>query len=161
MPHTVMPAKYWTCPKGCGGRWERRYIKCRTDFCDGRRPKRPVRSHQKALRDVTYAEYEALNAQIHGPAMPGEWTPDCCGACGKPPKGKHLDRDHDHRTGNPRGLLCPGNQGCNVLLVPWVTSATARGIANAKSLAGEPDAERWYLLSGYLERVEAHYATTD
>jgi Recombination endonuclease VII len=29
-----------------------------------------------------------------------------CGICGKDPTDKRLDRDHDHKTGKPRGLLC-------------------------------------------------------
>jgi len=30
-----------------------------------------------------------------------------CGICGRPPSpGRRLDRDHDHRTGVARGLLC-------------------------------------------------------
>ena len=153
MPHAVMPAKYWTCPKGCGGRWERRYIKCRTEGCDGRRRKTHRPAHKEVLRGDTYPLFVQVARDIHGVS-----DESCC-ACGKPrtQERKH-DRDHDHRTGNARGLLCPGNQGCNVLLVPWVTAATAAGIASAKALAGEPDAERWWLLSAYLERVEAHYA---
>ena len=158
MPRQAMPAKYWMCPKGCGGRWPRLQQKCATTDCEGRRPKRRTARHKVTLRDDSYAVYEALNAEIHGPAMPGEWTPDCCGVCGKPPKGRRNDRDHDHRTGHPRGLACPGNQGCNVLMVPWVTAATARAVAEGKTAAGEIDAPRWVAIAGYLERVEAHYA---
>ena len=114
--------------------------------------------HKEALRGDTYTLFEAFNEQVHGPAMPGEWTKDCCGVCGKPPKGKRNDRDHDHRTGQMRGLACPGNTGCNVLMVPWVTTATAYGIAREKEKAGEPDAERWAMIYRYLRRVEEHYA---
>jgi hypothetical protein len=42
-----------------------------------------------------------------------------CGICGKRPKpGKRLHRDHDHRTGKPRGLLC---FRCNTALRPYMT----------------------------------------
>jgi hypothetical protein len=42
-----------------------------------------------------------------------------CGICGRPPsEGRRLDRDHDHRTGEPRGLLC---HRCNRALPNWVT----------------------------------------
>jgi hypothetical protein len=42
-----------------------------------------------------------------------------CGVCGRPPgPGRRLDRDHDHRTGEPRGLLC---HRCNRALPNWVT----------------------------------------
>lgn len=42
-----------------------------------------------------------------------------CGICGRPqgPK-RRLDRDHDHKTGMPRGLLC---HRCNRALPTWVT----------------------------------------
>jgi hypothetical protein len=46
-------------------------------------------------------------------------------------------------------------------MVPWVTASTARGIAEAKELAGEKDAERWRLISNYLARVEDHYRSAD
>ena len=132
-----MARRYWTCPKGCGGRWERSLVKCRTEGCTGRRPKRRVPAHARTLRDDAYAVYEAVNAELHGPAFDGEWTPDCCGVCGKPPSSeRHMDRDHDHLTGLPRGLACPGNSGCNALMPRQLTLARAR------------------LIVAYLERVE-------
>ena len=147
-------SKYWTCP--CGTRNERVKQKCTGEGCDKRRPKARVAKHARTLRDDPYPVYEVVNAELHAAAFGGEWTPDCCGVCGKPPKeGRHNDRDHDHRTGRPRGLACPGNTGCNILMLPWVTAATAAGIARVKHRAGEPDAERWSLISAYLERVEA------
>jgi hypothetical protein len=51
-----------------------------------------------------------------------------------------MDRDHDHLTGLPRGLACPGNQGCNALMPSQLTLERAR------------------LIVGYLERVEAYRA---
>lgn len=38
-----------------------------------------------------------------------------CAICGRPPKAKRLAVDHDHRTGELRGLLCTTGQrgGCN------------------------------------------------
>src|SRR4051794_39683678 len=132
-----MARKFWTCPKGCGGRWERSLVKCRTEGCEGRRPAPRVPKHARTLRDDPYAVYEAVNAELHAEAFGGEWTPDCCGVCGKPPSTtRHMDRDHDHETGRPRGLACPGNQGCNALMPRQLTLERAR------------------LIVGYLERAE-------
>lgn len=48
-----------------------------------------------AALDVPYEEYIVING--------GE----TCGICGcGPSPGRRLDRDHDHKTGQPRGLLC-------------------------------------------------------
>ena len=46
---------------------------------------------------------------------------------------------HDHLTGLPRGLACPGNQGCNALMPSQLTLERAR------------------LIVSYLERVENYY----
>ena len=123
---------------------------------------RRVPVHARTLRDDGYEVYEAVNAELHAGAFGGEWTPDCCGVCGKPPStDRHMDRDHDHLTGRPRGLVCGGNQGCNVLMVKWVTYETAHGIALAKVEAGEPDALRWIQIRNYLSRVEAYYSRVE
>lgn len=41
----------------------------------------------------------------------------CCAICGRPPKNRRLDVDHDHRLvgrSSVRGLLCGGRwHGCN------------------------------------------------
>ena len=142
-----MASRLWLCPK-CGARHPRLKQKCGeivrvwgvddVERCDGRRPKRRVPKHARTLRDDPYAVYEAVNLELHGPAFGGEWTPDCCGVCGKPPStSRHMDRDHDHITGLPRGLACPGNQGCNALMPKQLTLERARAIV------------------AYLERVEA------
>jgi hypothetical protein len=43
-------------------------------------------------------------------------------------------------------------------MLPWVTAATARGIAKAKLRAGEPDGIRWSQIADYLGRSEAFHA---
>ena len=157
-----MPSRYWTCP--CGTRNERVKQKCANEECSRRRPKKRVPVHARTLRDNTYEDYAVVNTVVHGRAFGGEWDGHCCGVCGKPPsQDRRHDRDHGHRRGSVdygrmRGLACPGDLGCNVLMLPWVTAATAAGIAEAKYVAGESDAERWELIAAYLERVEAHYA---
>ncbi len=83
------------------------------------------------------------NAFIHESGHGPEWQSDWCGVCGKPPAtARHHDRDHDHVTGLPRGLACPGNTGCNSLMPRQMTLERARAIV------------------GYLERVEAFYAVS-
>lgn len=129
------PAKRWVCVK-CGARNEMRGSSRKCLFClspVGRRPKRtPV--HARVHSRTSYAEYARLSVEIHG----GE--PETCGVCGAPPKTKKLDRDHDHRTGNPRGLAC---FRCNHELLRNATLDQARAVV------------------AYLERVDAHYAARD
>lgn len=132
--------RYWTCP-ACATRNERVKQKCANTDCRRSRPKRRVPVHARTLRDDSYMVYETVNAEIHAGAHDGLWNPDCCGVCGKPPAtSRHMDRDHDHETGLPRGLACPGNTGCNSLMPRQLTLPRAR------------------LIIAYLERVEAHYA---
>ena len=128
--------KYWSC--SCGTRNERIKQRCTNPDCSRKRPKKRTPPHARTLRDDSYATYEKLNAEIHGSAFGGEWTPDCCGCCGKPPKARRHDRDHDHATGNPRGLAC---WHCNRELLRHATLDDLRnGVA-------------------FLERVENHYGS--
>lgn len=57
----------------------------------------------KKLYGISLDEYERLLEKQNG----------VCAVCGKPPNGRRLHVDHDHRTGAVRGLLC---SGCNVAL---------------------------------------------
>ena len=148
-----MAKRWWSCPL-CGTRNDRTggRRKCTGEGCAGRAPKRRVPTHEATLRDDSYALYVETAREIHGV------TDESCCVCGKPrSQERHHDRDHDHKTGQRRGLACGGNQGCNVLMLPWITAPVARGIAEAKVRDGEPDAARWALIAAYLERVEAHY----
>jgi len=52
---------------------------------------------------ISLEEYDRLLKKQNG----------VCASCGKPPNGRRLHVDHDHRTGAVRGLLC---SGCNVAL---------------------------------------------
>lgn len=141
----------WACRK-CGRKNERAHVKCRSEDCDARRPKRPVRAHQRALTDNTYQHFVQVARDIHGV------TDESCCVCGRPrSQERHHDRDHDHRTGQARGLACGGNSGCNVLMLPWITWDVATAIANAKEKAGAADWERWFKIAEYLQRVHFHY----
>lgn len=138
---TSTTKRYWLC-QGCGTRNERRKIKCANPDCNRRRPKRRVPKHARTLQEHSYEFYAALNDEIHGGAFPDQWWPDYCGVCGKAPStARHMDRDHDHTTGLPRGLACPGNQGCNSLMPRQMTLQRARQVV------------------AYLERVEAYRAS--
>ena len=72
-----------------------------------------------AALKLPYEEYIKING--------GEF----CAICGrKPHPGYKLDRDHDHKTGKPRGLLCGGLRGCNRKLgriddLEWLRAALA------------------------------------
>jgi hypothetical protein len=62
--------------------------------------------HAKLLRD-NRKHYEALLRYQRG-----------CAICGRQPKKRRLDMDHDHRTMRIRGLLCVR---CNRALPSWMT----------------------------------------
>lgn len=123
-----MAARYWTC-RTC----KHRNARTSSQRCQGcsklTKPKPRVPKHAETLRDHTYADYAAINEAIHGAG-------ETCGVCGTPPKGRSLQREHDHATGRPRGLAC---WRCNRLMPKQFTLVEARAIV------------------AYLERVEAHY----
>jgi hypothetical protein len=125
-----MARKYVSCVK-CGHRNDReggrrKCVGCRADL-----PKRRVPTHAKVLRDTPYDQFVEINEAIHGQG-------DNCGVCGGPPSesNRRLDRDHDHRTGLPRGLA---HVRCNRELLRNSTLEEAR------------------LVVAYLERVSDYY----
>ena len=103
-----MKARGWTCRRQSAGtvclhRNPPRTRKC--GRCGKPRPPKRQPSHMRALE----APYE-LFVELNG----GEF----CGICRRAPKGRKLDRDHDHSgVGRPRGLLCVR---CNRALPSWV-----------------------------------------
>jgi hypothetical protein len=107
----------WTCP-GCRTQWPRTKQKCE---CGRKRPA-PRRPKHQLVLELPYEQW----VERYG---------ERCGICGRPPgPSRKLDRDHDHRTGQPRGLLC---FRCNRALPVWVTAEWLRRAA------------------AYLERAEA------
>ena len=97
-------ARLWTCPK-CKVKNERRFTKCRAEGCTGRKRKVSRPAHLSALDEPYEVWVERYGEQ--------------CGICGaKPAPKKKLQRDHDHETGEPRGLLC---FRCNRFLTRWMT----------------------------------------
>lgn len=101
-------ASSWTCQK-CKTKLPRTRQKC---DCGRARPKRQTPKHRACL-DVPYEEWVERFGEV-------------CGICGAEPKGRRLDRDHDHKTGEMRGLLC---HLCNRALsnrvdADWLSRAT-------------------------------------
>jgi hypothetical protein len=108
--------RYWTCQRQtkrvkCGTRNPRVKRKCVK--CGGSRPAQRKPAHTRALTDP----YDTWVSR-YGTA---------CGICGAGRKTRNLDRDHDHRTGKPRGLLC---NRCNRALPNWVTATWLRAAAD-------------------------------
>lgn len=122
------PSRYWTCANvKCGYRNESRKRKCVA--CG--RAKRKSRSKAQVHPQDTYETYLQVAREIHGV------TDESCCVCGRPRKQEtRHHREHDHRTGLPRGIAC---FRCNKELLRHATLEQAR------------------LVVAYLERVEAHY----
>lgn len=113
----------------CGARFER--IKRKCPSCGKTRAKRRVPKHARTLRDDTYEDYVVVSKEIHGNGD------ESCDVCRKPKaEGRRHDRDHDHKTGNPRGLACHLD---NRSMPHWLT------------------AHRAQLIADYLKRVEDYY----
>jgi hypothetical protein len=119
-----MTVRTWTCSRRAAGRKcghvnPRRKQLCQA--CGKRRPATKRPAHMAALA-LDYAGFVELNGS------------DTCGICGRAPTARRkLDRDHCHRTGRARGLLCAR---CNRALPSWVTVDWLRAAA------------------GYLQRTE-------
>lgn len=99
-------ARVWTCRK-CGTPNPRVKQVCGGAACDARRPAPRRPKHQLVLEAPYEVWVEAFGER--------------CNVCGRPPgPNRNLDRDHCHRTGAARGLLC---HRCNRALAGWVTVA--------------------------------------
>lgn len=82
--------------------------------CGKRKPARRKPAHMAVLR-TPYEEWVARYGET-------------CGICGRGRSdARRLDRDHDHATGEMRGLLC---FRCNRMLASWITEAWLLAAAN-------------------------------
>jgi DNA-directed RNA polymerase subunit RPC12/RpoP len=124
--------RYVTCPK-CSHRNDRTGGRRKCENCREALPKRRVPKHAEILRDLSYEVWAELSAEIHGGEL------HSCGVCRRPlpAESRKHDRDHDHRTGLPRGLACVR---CNRELLRNSTLEEARAVV------------------AYLERSESYYA---
>ena len=111
--------RYVTCAK-CGTRNDRTGGRRKCQGCTAQLPKRRVPKHAAVLRDTTYETWEQESQRVHGGEL------GACAMCRKPkPDSYRHDRDHDHRTGTARGLLCVH---CNRELARNHTLETARAL---------------------------------
>jgi hypothetical protein len=102
-------ARFWTCRR-CQVKLPRTKQKC--PECGAARPVRKTAA-QKALSDE-YAVWETRFGAV-------------CGICGRAAsQRRRLDRDHDHKMGAARGLLCAR---CNRALPNWMTADWLRAAA--------------------------------
>lgn len=88
-------------------------------------------SRLKGEYGIDAATYEAL-LELQGGR---------CAICGRRPKTKRLAVDHDHATGEVRGLLCPGDDGCNHRLLGYVRDRVDL-LQRAIDYLNEPPAQR-------------------
>ena len=112
-------SRFWVCYRQQDGRkclYRNPRVKQKCEMCGGARPTAKKPKHMVAL-ETTYDEYVAINGGEH------------CAICDRrrTEKDRRLDRDHDHRTGRPRGLLC---SRCNRWLVNFMTPAWLRAAAD-------------------------------
>lgn len=72
---------------------------------------------------ISRADYEAL-LELQG---------GVCFICGRAPRQKRLAVDHDHATGEVRGLLCANNEyGCNLAVIGNLENSPRGGLEAAK-----------------------------
>jgi hypothetical protein len=106
---------------------------CRGSRCIPHASRAAHASMTKRVYDFTREDYEALLA----------WQKGRCYICQQVPRAKRLAVDHDHRTGEVRGLLCANDEwGCNV---------TLRRVLNSKGMAERLLA---YVQQSPLERMQ-------
>lgn len=108
--------RVWTCQRSSKGVRCGQINPARKRLCESCGKAKPVRKrpdHMKAL-DLSYEEYIKING--------GEF----CGICGRLPDGRKLDRDHDHATGKPRGLLCRKDNRMlkRTITIEWIEAAS-------------------------------------
>jgi hypothetical protein len=117
---------YWVCRK-C--KYRNPSIKRKCLDCGTLKAKKKVNPKSKPVD--AYEHYRRVAEVLHG-----VHDERCC-VCGKPKQdGRKHDRDHDHRNGNPRGLVCP--------------------LDNMLMKFTQLDAARAKLIWQYLERAEKY-----
>lgn len=120
--------RYWLC-RGCGTRNERTKRKCAGKGCKRSRPAPRVPKHAKTIQGDTYDHYKQVAEKLHG------ITDESCCVCGRPrAQAIRHHRDHDHVTGDPRGIAC---FQCNNMMPRSLTLDMARAIVAYLERASE------------------------
>lgn len=113
-----MTVHVWRCRRQaggvvCGQLNLARKRKCTA--CGKARPPRQRPAHRAVLGEMTYEQWVEVFGEL-------------CGICGRAPSARRrLDRDHCHKSGGARGLLCAR---CNRALPAWCTAAWLRAAAD-------------------------------
>lgn len=112
--------------------------KCKPCYFEYQRQYRRGQATKNVSKDKKYAlrkRYGLSPRQFEGMLAA---TSGCCAACGEPPRpgGRALSVDHDHSTGQVRGLLC---NACNRAVGylrddPSRATAVARYLTTAQAL---------------------------
>lgn len=88
-----MAPRPWTC-RDCGQYHSSKQVR-KCQGCGKERPKTRKPKHMAAL-ELPYEAFIEANGGV-----------EVCGICERgPQESRKLDRDHSHKTGEPRGLLC-------------------------------------------------------
>lgn len=107
--------------------------------CMGHASESAHRSHVERTYRISSEEWEALL----------RWQGGRCAICGRRAISRRLATDHDHRTGEVRGLLCADDErGCNHALLGLLESSGVDPLASARRLVA-------YLEMSPLERMRA------
>ena len=104
----------------------------------------------KSVYGITREEYEELL----------EWQGHRCYICRRNARSRRLSVDHNHATGEVRGLLCSGDEGCNYKILGTIESYG--GIEVARRIVDyleEPPARR--LFGARVGRVEPEAGVID
>lgn len=113
-------------------------------YCSGSRCKScaSTAAHAGAIErqyGLTGEEYDALFRYQGGR----------CAICRRKPRTKRLAVDHDHRTGEVRGLLCANNEnGCNRAVIANLEAAEDGGLAAARRAVAYLEWAPWDRLRG-------------
>ncbi len=107
----------WVCQRVTGGDkcgWRNVSSRRKCVACGKPKPPRRKPAHRAVLDEMTYERF----VELYG---------ETCNICGADPGTRRLHRDHDHATGEARGVLC---FRCNTALPNRVSPSWLRAAAD-------------------------------